>query len=75
MAKVYNNRYEVIEELGTGAFSVVYKAKVLEKARKVSHDSNEVSSTASKILTIMLDWNEYRGIKKSGTPSCQTKTW
>lgn len=48
MNKVYNNRYEIVEELGTGAFSVVYKAKVLEKARKISHENAE-SATGMQI--------------------------
>jgi len=42
--KIYNNRYEVMEELGTGSFSIVYKAKVLEKARKISHENVEPST-------------------------------
>jgi len=42
--KIYNNRYEVMEELGTGSFSIVYKAKVLEKARKISHENVEVQN-------------------------------
>ena len=34
MSKVYNNKYETIEELGVGAFSKVYKARVLQKGQK-----------------------------------------
>lgn len=55
MAKIYNNRYEVIEELGTGAFSVVYKAKILDKARKISNEGevyDQSKNMANKNLRV-----------------------
>lgn len=72
--KKFYGRYEVINKLGEGAFSKVYKAKLSERVRKMSQDKGSIIIEETKTKT-----NENQNVQniqaeKEQKPKEQTKS-